>query len=113
MHVQYASKKCFHFRSVPFLKTERNGTKRNGMVGRVQSTARERSCVWSFHGYACARFREQTSSDMSRYWYALESVHGHSRESWIHGITRERLIARALRYRSVPLVEGTELVTFF
>ena len=50
---------------------------------------------------------------MSLYWYAPESVHGHSRESWIQGITRERLIARALRYRSVPLVEGTELVTFF
>ena len=60
VHDQYASKKCFHFRSVPFLKTERNS-----MVGRMQSTARERSCVWSFHGYACARFREQTSSDVS------------------------------------------------
>ena len=43
---------------------------------------------------------------MSRYWYALESVRGHSRESSIHGITRERLIARPLRYRSVPLYEN-------
>ena len=51
---------------------------------------------------------------MSHYWYALESVRGHSRESSIHGITRERLIARALRYRSVPLVEnGTELAAVF
>ena len=51
---------------------------------------------------------------MSRYWYALENVHGHSRESSIHGIVHERLITYALRYHSVPFVgSGTELVTYF
>ena len=43
---------------------------------------------------------------MSRYWYALESVCEHSHESSIHRIIRERLIARALQYRSVPFVEN-------
>ena len=41
---------------------------------------------------------------MSRYWYALENMRGHSRESSIHVIVHERLIAHAVRYRSVPFV---------
>ena len=41
---------------------------------------------------------------MSRYWYALENMRGHSRESSIHGIVHERLIAHAVRYHSVPFV---------
>ena len=57
----YSSNKTFPLPlcSVPFHSLK---TKWNGMVGHVQSTTRERSCVWSFHGYAHACFREHTST---------------------------------------------------
>ena len=88
-----------------FLKTEQNRTKWNGMVGCVQSTAQEKSCVWSFHGMPMHAFKSKPLV-MSHYWYALESMCGHSHESSIHGIIRERLITRALRYRFISFVEN-------